>query len=118
LVASNNPSHFPDCRNRFGNSAKPYKKLPERSRDEWIDLIKTILPAPVRANADGDLLAGDPVTVIVRVEADAIRILVARLEWQNPYPPPALKGQPFAKIPLGATTARVAELNAKGWVGV
>jgi hypothetical protein len=42
--------------------------------------IRTMLPAPVRTNEDGELVAGDPAVVIVRIDADVIRIMEASIE--------------------------------------
>jgi hypothetical protein len=81
---------------------------------EWLEPIGTTLPAPVQTNADGELLAGEPVVVIVRVEDDVIRIMEAGIEWQGAHSP-TLKGEPFAEVPLRETAARVAELIALAW---
>jgi hypothetical protein len=73
-----------------------------------------MLPAPVRTNEDGELVAGDPAVVIVRIDADVIRIMEASIEWHGAHSP-TLKGQPFAKVPLRSAAVRVAELIALAW---
>jgi hypothetical protein len=102
------------CGRRFGAREKPYKAIQSRSPEEWLELIGTMLPAPVRANEDGELVAGDPAVVIVRVSTDVIRIMTAGVEWQGAHSP-NLKGLPFAKVPLRASAARVAELIGLAW---
>jgi hypothetical protein len=104
----------PDCAHRFGHRDKPYKALPVRTRDEWLELITTMLPAPVRTNERGELLGGDPVAVIVHVGDDAIHIQVAGIAWRDSHTP-VLKGRPFANAPRRATAARVAELIGLAW---
>lgn len=104
----------PDCTRRFGHRDRPYKALPARTRNEWLELIPTMLPAPVRTNESGELLGGDPAAVIVRVDADAIHIQQARIAWPSPHRP-ELRGDPFATAPLRATAARVAELIGLAW---
>lgn len=115
VIWGNDPAwDCPECGRRFGDRDKPYKKLPERSREEWIELVKTMLPAPVLTNEADDLLAGDPVVIIVRVEATAIHIMEAGIEWSGSHSP-TVKGQPFTKVPFRTPAARVAELIATAW---
>jgi hypothetical protein len=102
------------CGRRFGDREKSYKVRQNRARDEWLEHISTMLPSPVRTNEDGELLAGDPVVVIVRIDADAISIMEASIDWQGAHSP-TLKGLPFAKVPLRAFAVRVTELIALAW---
>jgi hypothetical protein len=102
-----------DCSHRFGDRERPYKKH-DRSAEEWVELIETMLPAPVRTNDGGELLGGDPVIVIVRVGATAIEIMEASLEWED-APLAALKGRPFAKVPVRTPATRVAQLITSAW---
>ncbi len=103
-----------DCGRRFGNREKPYKNLAVRSRDEWTELVKAMMPKPVQTSAEGDLLAGDPVVVIVSVEATTIRIMEAGIDWVGPHTP-TTTGRPFAKVPFRTPATRVAELVASAW---
>lgn len=103
-----------ECGCRFGDMEKPHKKLPERSREEWIELIATMLPKPVRTSDAGELLGGEPVVVIVRVDTKAITIMEAGFEGDGALEQP-VQGQPFAKMPLRTPAARVAELIAMAW---
>ena len=115
LLTDDDPAwDCPECGHRFGDREKPYKNQAARSGEEWVELIKTMLPAPVRTNDAGELLGGDPVLVIVRVEATAIEILEASIVWEGAHSP-ALKGRPFAKVPLRTPAARVAELIGAAW---
>jgi hypothetical protein len=104
----------PECGRRFGDTEKPYKKLPERSREEWVELLTTMLPKPAHVSDVGELLGGDPVVVIVRVDAKTIEIMEAGIEADGPHTP-TVKGRPFANVPLRTPTARVAELIAMAW---
>ncbi len=116
LIWGNDPAwSCSECGLRFGDRAKPHKVPKSRSRDEWIDMIRTMLPAPVHASQDGELLAGEPVVVIVRFEEKVIQIMEAGIEWSGGAHSPTLKGQPFAKVPFRTPAARVAELIAMAW---
>jgi hypothetical protein len=114
-VGSDDPAwDCPNCGKRFGERTKPYKALSARSRAEWLELIKTMLPAPVRTIDGDELQGGDPIVVMVRLESDAIRIMEPTIEWQGPHSP-KLKGLPFGKVSFRASAARVAELIGLAW---
>ena len=84
MIRENDPAwDCPGCGSRFGDSERRYKKQADRSAEEWVELIKTMLPAPVRTNEVGELLGGDPMAVIVRVDANRIRIMEASIEWDG-----------------------------------
>jgi hypothetical protein len=103
----------PRCGLRSDDRERPHRAPRSRSRDEWLALIATMLPAPVRTNDDGELVAGEPSVVIVRVDASGIAIMEASIEWDGHKP--LLKGRPFAKVPLRTSATRVAELIARAW---
>jgi hypothetical protein len=73
-----------------------------------------MLPQPVRTSAAGELLAGDPVLVIVRVEATAIHIMHPEVRWDAENTQ-VLIGRAFATVPLGTAASRVAELIRVVW---
>jgi len=115
LVTDNDPRWMcPSCRARFGHADEPPGELPHRTPDAWAALLPTMLPQPVRTNAAGELLGGDPVLVIVRVEPTAIHILEPDLRWDE-QGAEVLLSQAFAKVPLGTTAPRVAELIRIAW---
>lgn len=71
IMLGNDPEWVcPSCRARFGHPDKPAEALPQRTVEDWAALLPTMLPQPVRTNAAGELLGGDPVLVIVGGRAD------------------------------------------------
>lgn len=68
-----------------------------------------MVPTPCTTNGVGELLGGDPVTVIVRIDDKGIHIMTAELWWEQAHVA-TLKGGPFSTVPLGAAAVRVAEL--------
>ena len=100
-----------DCRGQFGClDSSEYGRT--RSIDEWLELVESMLPNPVRKGSTSELIGGDPAVVIVRVGAGGIEIMEAGIDWSNPSCP-MTKGNPFAKVALRARATRVAELIAK-----
>ena len=87
---------------------------PQLTPDDWTELLTTMLPQPVRTNPAGALLAGDPVLVIVRVDATALHIMHpdVRRDAQNNR---VVISREFATVPLGTAAARVAELIRVAW---
>ncbi len=115
VIWGNDPAwDCPECGSRFGDRERPYMKLPERSCEAWLELVTTMLPKPVQTSDTGELQAGDPVVVIVHVDASTIAIMEAGIEVDGP-PTPTMKGQPFATVPLRTPAARVAEPVAMAW---
>lgn len=96
-----------DCGLRFGSRAAPHRRVPDRTRGEWLELIKTMLPEPVHVSDSGEVIGGDPRTVIVRLGDDAIHIMEARLRWDGHIP--RWVDRPFARVPFRAAAVRVAE---------
>jgi predicted amino acid dehydrogenase len=74
-----------------------------------MELVDTMVPTPSRRKTNGIITGGDPATVLVRVGDDGIHILEPGLVWEGPSTP-VERATPFAKAPLHATAARVAEL--------
>ncbi len=66
-----------------------------------------MVPPPC-ARSGSQVLGGDPVQVIVRVDEKAIHILEAKITWKSPAHP-MRQGTSFAKLPLDTPAARVAE---------
>lgn len=63
LLASTRSGQYPawecpDCGQCFGDAKEPRAKIPVRTQDEWITLIRTMLPYPVTTNEAADLSAG------------------------------------------------------------
>lgn len=119
LLASTKSGRYPawecpDCGQCFGDAKKPRAKIPVRTQDEWTALIRTMLPNPVKTNEAGELLGGEPATVIVQVTTDKIVIMEAGWDWANSHRV-VQKGQPFAKAPLRTPPPRIAQLIAMAW---
>src|SRR5690606_8803015 len=100
------------CGRKFGR--RDATKGQVRSRAEWCDLIRTMLPQPVAAGDAGELLGGDPVAVIVNVIGAEIAIMEAAWDWQQTHVP-TRKAIPFATVPLRTPAVRVAELIVGAW---
>jgi hypothetical protein len=115
MVSDDSPAwHCPNCGRRFGHDWKSGGKVAQRTVDEWTKLIKAMLPKPVQVGEAGELQAGSPVAVIVRVEPTEIVITTAAIEWPGPHSPVRV-GRPFAKVPLRTAASRVSELIARAW---
>jgi hypothetical protein len=116
LAASAESGQYPaweclECGQCFGDAKKPRGRLPQRTQSEWTALLNSMLPQPVATNGAGDLLGGEPATVIARVTADEILIMEAGLHWVDSHRV-VEKGQPFAKAPLRTPPPRIAQLIA------
>ncbi|MGC4070792.1 MAG: hypothetical protein QM784_40180 [Polyangiaceae bacterium] len=100
-----------DCGRRFGHWGVSPDDSFVQSRDEWSELIRSMLPEPVQSLKGGVLVGGEPRTVIVQVQSRHIVILEAGLECSD-VTRPARVAHPFAAVKLSASPARVAELIA------
>lgn len=102
------------CGFRFGNVKSPGEKLTPRSNDEWVALLSTMLPKPVRLREANEVLGGDPVGVVARVEADAILVMRAKVAWKGPCSP-SLEETLVARIPRRSPARRVARAVMRAW---
>ncbi len=103
----------PDCGARFGClDSSDYGH--QRSSDEWLELIETMLPRPVSKGGTNEVIGGEPAAVIVRVGSKGIEIMEARIDWSDPSRP-VRKAHAFANVALRARATRVAELIAKAY---
>lgn len=115
VITDNDPAwECPDCKRRFGDPEHRYQANPPRTPNEWVELIKTMLPAPTQERPGRELWGGDPLVVIVIVGADKIRIMEAAIEWPDPSRP-RTRGAPFAEVSLRESAARVAALITAAW---
>jgi len=68
-----------------------------------------MVPRPCSTSDVGEILGGDPVTVIVRIDDKGIHLMTAELSWEQTHVA-TLKGGPFSTVTLATAAARVAEL--------
>jgi hypothetical protein len=103
-----------DCKRRFGRIEHPYHEDPPRSRAEWLELLRTMLPSPVIQRDDGELRGGHPVAVIANVDDEMIHISEGAVRWKGPHCP-EIVAVPFASVPLSDNAADVARLVVAAW---
>jgi hypothetical protein len=96
------------CGQDYGSWSKPYKPVSARTPDEWMPLLRTMLPRPVET-IEGELWGGDPPTVVVEVKDGKIHIMQSTIEWQGAHSP-THKKRAFARRPLRTPAAEVARM--------
>lgn len=101
----------PNCSCRFGCLDHCDMNREPRNTEDWLELIATMLPSPITKRQPDELVGGDPVVVLVRIDPKEIVIMEASLDTREPARP-ELVGAPFAKVPLRARAVRVAKLIA------
>lgn len=114
LITGHDPAwDCADCTNRFGEAAESGTRLRSRTRGHWVQLIRTMLPKPVKTNEQGELVGGKPPIVAVRVSKDAIDVLEAAIDWPGVHP--VWKPRPFATATFDMPASAVAALIAGAW---
>ena len=108
-VGDDSPAwHCLSCGLRYGFWQKPFKAVPARTLDDWLPLLRAMLPQPVETR-DRELWGGDPPTVVALIEDRKIHITQVTIEWDGPHTP-IRKKRAFARRPLRTPAAEVARL--------
>ncbi len=102
------------CGFRFGNVNSERAPLAPRSSEEWVALLSTMLPKPVSLREANEVLGGDPVGVVARVEADAIVVMRAKIAWKGPCSP-SLEEILVARFSKRSPARRVARAVMRAW---
>ncbi len=64
----------------------PEPEAPGEDPERWVELVRTMLPAPVQLDEDGTLVGGDPGEVVVRVYRDWIVVSRFAIRWNSQRP--------------------------------